>query len=306
MYRKAKNIVTIEGILAETELKYGSFQKNGQTVESIGGMIKVAVDQEINKVMTHLEIPVHMFSTKYTKNGGLNPAYTAIEKVMNEFTSIAAAGGVEGATKVRITGGNLTINNFVGRDGNVVSAPRINANFVSLATGSFNMGATFSIEGMVRNLSRATDKEGIELTPPKLNIGFAVPQYTAETANALNVDTFKLVAINPKVIAGIEGAWEAGKCYAAQGVLNFSSRTEEVYTEVDFGEPQKKTRTISVSELVITGGTETPLEEEYSWTIDEIKAGVLARQAYLDELKSKPKADAPKAPAATGKVDLGF
>ena len=69
---------------------------------------------------------------------------------------------------------------------------------------------------------------------------------------------------------------------------------------------QKKTRTISVSELVITGGTETPLEEEYSWTIDEIKAGVLARQAYLDELKSKPKADAPKAPAATGKVDLGF
>lgn len=306
MYRKAKNVVTIEGILAETDLKYGSFEKNGRTQETIGGVIKIAVDQEINKVMTHLEVPVHMFSTKYTKNNALNPAYTSIEKVMKEYTSIAAAGGVEGATKVRITSGTISINSFVGRDGNIVSIPRINANFISVATGSFNPTATFALEGMVRSIARATDKEGIELTPAKLNVELAVPQYTAETAAALNVDSMTVVAISPSVIAGIEGSWEPGNCYAAQGVLNFSSRTEEVYKEVDFGEPQKVTRTTSVSELVVTAGTATPLDEEYSWTVEEIKAGVLAKRAQLEELKNSKKASAPKAPAATGKIDLGF
>ena len=72
-YRQAENIVKIEGILAETDLKYGSFMKNGEPVEYIGGSIKVLVEQEINGQASSLEIPVYMFSSKYTKAGKVNP-----------------------------------------------------------------------------------------------------------------------------------------------------------------------------------------------------------------------------------------
>ena len=105
--RQAANRVKIEGILAETDLKYGSFQKNGETVESIGGSIKVLVHQEINGVATALEVPVYMFSSKYTKTGKINPSYESIEKVMKEFVSIAAAGGESQADRVRITNADI-------------------------------------------------------------------------------------------------------------------------------------------------------------------------------------------------------
>ena len=43
MIRQAENRVRIEGILAEIDIKPGSFNKNGQTMESIGGSITVKV-----------------------------------------------------------------------------------------------------------------------------------------------------------------------------------------------------------------------------------------------------------------------
>ena len=42
--REALNDVTIEGILSEIDLNYGSFQKDGSTIETIGGSIKVRVE----------------------------------------------------------------------------------------------------------------------------------------------------------------------------------------------------------------------------------------------------------------------
>jgi hypothetical protein len=49
-FREAKNNVFIEGILAEIDLKYGSYNSKvtGQPVENIGGLIKVLVEQNIN------------------------------------------------------------------------------------------------------------------------------------------------------------------------------------------------------------------------------------------------------------------
>ena len=79
--RAAENKVRIEGILSEVDLDYGSFQKDGKTVECIRGSIKVLVNQNINGVPTSNEIPVHMFASKFTNKGTANPAYESIEKV---------------------------------------------------------------------------------------------------------------------------------------------------------------------------------------------------------------------------------
>lgn len=307
MFRKAENRVRIEGILAETDIKYNSFVRNGETVEAIGGKITVLVEQSINGEAISLEIPVHMFSSKLTRAGKINPAYESIEKVMKEFVSIAACGSKEQADRVRITNAELRMNEFPGQNGAIVSQPRVTANFVSRAVGEFKPEASFTLEFMVSNIARAMDAEGVELDPPKLNIQVAVPQFTPEGASALNIDVMPLVATSKNVVNAIEGYWEAGRCYKASGRLNFSSRTEEVVDEVDFGEAQKRVRTISVSELVVTGGSQAPMDEDFAWTVEEIQAGNAARKQRLEDMKNGTRGGkkAP-APMAKGKIDLGF
>ena len=89
MLRQAENKVRIEGILSEINLKYGSYVKNGMTVDNIGGYIKVLVHQNINGEDVTLDIPVYMFSPKLTNAGKLNPSYESIEKVMKELLAQA-------------------------------------------------------------------------------------------------------------------------------------------------------------------------------------------------------------------------
>ena len=115
MLRQAENTVKIEGVLSEVDIKPGTFKKNGQIVDSIGGTIIVKVNQTINNEEKELTIPVHMFASKLTNDGRPNPAYASIEKVANEFVSIASAGGEEGADRVRITSGAIEMNEYYSR-----------------------------------------------------------------------------------------------------------------------------------------------------------------------------------------------
>ena len=48
MLRQAENKVKIEGILAEIDLKPGTFKKDGKDMDSIGGSIIVKVTQKIS------------------------------------------------------------------------------------------------------------------------------------------------------------------------------------------------------------------------------------------------------------------
>lgn len=307
MFRQAENRVKIEGILSEIDLKYGSFTRNGEPVETIGGSIKVLVPQEVNGETITNEVPVYMFSTKLTKAGKVNPSYESIEKVMKEFVSIAAAGSAEHADKIRITNADIRMNEFIGQDGRVVSQPRVHASFVSRVVGTYEPTASFSLEFMISSMNRVTDNQGIELDPAKLNVRVVVPQYTPETASVLNVDLVPLYVVAPNAISAIEENWEAGKCYRINGRLNFSSKTEEVYQEVDFGEAQKRTRTISTNEFIITGGSLSPLDEDFAWSVDDIKAGMAARETKLNDLKAKGAAKKTPAPATSkGISDLGF
>lgn len=305
-FRQAENKVKIEGILSEINLKYTSFKKNGEPVDAIGGDIKVQVNQDVNGKPVSLDVPVYMFSTKYTKAGKVNPAYTSIEKVMNEFVSIASGGNQ--ADKVRITGAQIRMNEFPGQKG-IVSQPRITTSFVSRVIGDFEPEATFSLEFMVSSMNREVDNDGVEVDPAKLNVNVIVPQFTPENATAMNVDLMTLCAVSPSVINAIENYWEPGNCYRASGRLNFSSRTEEVLEEVDFGEARKTTRTVNVHEFIITGGSQAPLEGDFAYSVDDIKAGMAARKQRLEDMKNGKNSQNKQTPAQStskGIKDLGF
>lgn len=306
--RQALNRVKIEGILAEKELKVATYtNSNGEEVEYIGGQIKVLVEQNINGEDKEFVVPVHMFSNKYTKAGQPNKVYESIKKVYDDFNSIASTGDKEQADKVRITGAYIKMNEFIGREGNIVSEPRIHANFVSKAIGQFVPEATFSVEFMVSQFSRATDKDGVELDPPQLKIQTVIPQYTSPNATAPNVDVVTFCAYDQSVINPIESYWEPRKTYKANGYLNFTSITEQYEEPVDFGAPIKRLRTISKHDLVITAGTQEPMDDDMGFDVNEIQEGLTARKARLEEKKVKNVSKStPAQPKNNTPFDLGF
>jgi hypothetical protein len=302
MLRQAENSVKIEGILSEIDLKTGSTVKNGKTIEYIGGSIKVRVTQVLNGANVDLDIPVYMFSNKLKNDGNPNPAYASIERVMNEYVSIAA-GGIDAADRVRITNANIRMNEYYGQGGQLNSYPRINASFVTKVTDltKFSLEATFSAVFVVAAMGYETDKDGIE-NPNRFKIRGILPQYGDK------VDVVDFFATSPNVINAVSSYWSEKDTVKVNGKLNFTSIVEEKMVEVDFGEPRMEKRTVSVSELIITGGSQTPLDGDFAYGEDEISAALKERQARLAELKEKAKTKETKtAPAKKGGFsDLGF
>jgi len=305
MLRQAENRVRIEGILSEINLKYGSYVKNGRTVDNIGGDIKVLVHQEVNGENKDFVIPVYMFAAKYTNAGKPNPAYTSIETVMKEYISIAASGSEATADKIRITNGDIRMNEYYNAQGQLVSFPRVNASFVNKATGDFRPEASWSLEFAVSSMDFVTDADGVEVEPRKLRIKILVPQYGGK------LDTMELYATNPRVIDAISSYWETQKTYSAKGRLNFTTTTTQIVEEMDFGEPEIRVRTTTVSELIVTKGTQSPLEDDMAFAPAELAAALKEHKAYIESLKEKTNNKTKNTPAPAGTsaneaFDLGF
>jgi hypothetical protein len=299
---KDGNIVKIEGILSEIDLKYGTFKKNGNDVKSIGGLIKVRVNTKVNGNDTELEIPVHMFASQLTNAGASNPAYESIERIMNEYVSIAAS-DIDHADCVRITRGQITMNEYYGQNGTLVSFPRVSASFVTkIKKDECKPDASFQATFMVGQKGYETDRDGVETD--RYKITGMIPQYGGK------VDVVPFLAINPGVIDAVSNYWNEGDTVKATGKLNFTQKTEIRTITPDFGEPTEEVRTISVSELVITGGSSTPLDGDYAISYDDVKAALVERKTRLEASKEKKsdKGTSGKAPAAGGNKfsGLGF
>lgn len=303
--RQAENKVRIEGILSEIDIKPGSFKKNGADMPTLGGQIKVKVTQNINGEDKELEIPVHMFAPKMTNKGTPNPAYESIARVQEEFNSIASAGGEEGADCVRITSGQLVMNEYYSQDGRFHSFPRVNASFISkIKANECTPAATFDAQFVVTAKADEVDSEG--QTTGRYKITGVLPQYGGK------VDVFPFFGESAGVIDAISQYWEIGNTVEAHGKLDFSSTTKTITQEVDFGEPIEKIMTSNRSELVITAGSQTPLDAELAYTSEEIKQGLAERKDKLDKDKeraasgTKTRTAPPADKSDNGFNDLGF
>lgn len=305
MLRQAENRCKIEGILAEIDIKPGSFNKNGQTMESIGGSIVVKVTQKISGEEKELAIPVHMFASKLTNRGTPNPAYESIRKIADEYVSIAASEtGEAGADRIRITSGNVRMNEYYSQDGRLISFPRINASFVTrINKADCKPEATYTAEFVVANKSEELDRNG-EPTG-RYRIDAILPQYGGK------VDVVPMFAQSAGVIDAISTYWNVGDTVRANGRLDFSATTETVIQEVDFGEPIEKTRTINRSDLIITGGSQEPLEGDFAYDSSEIQDALAARKLRLEQQKERDMSRAasrqtPPKSTKNGFADLGF
>ena len=304
MLRQAENRVKIEGILSEIDIAPTSFKKNGKDVEAIGGSIIVKVNQKISGEEKELMIPVHMFSAKLTNAGKPNPAYESIKRVANEYKSIASTGSEDEADRVRITNANIRMNEYYAADGRLVSFPRINASFVSkINKADCKPEATFTVEFAVATAEMEVDKNGEETGRYKINA--LLPQYGGK------IDVVPMFAESEGVINAVSTYWAVQDTVKANGRLDFSSKTEITLEEVDFGEPIEKIRTVNKSDLIITGGTQEPLEGEFAFAKEDLDAALIERKERLEKQKDKDmsrtaKKSAPPANIGNGFKDLGF
>lgn len=220
---------------------------------------------------------------------------------MTDLKSIAATGSIETADKVNIGGAKLKNNAFVGRDGEIVDYTQIDGAFINKVRGPYEPEARFILEFMVASVARVSDKDGVELDPPVLNVNVIAPKWGG------NVDVIRLKAKSPGVVSAIEQYWEPNMCFKASGRLNFTTETREVSTEVDFGEPVTKTYTNSVREYLITGGSRTPMEDEHAFDLEEIQKALADRKEFHESLKQKNKTKtAPAQEKTVSFDDLGF
>lgn len=300
--RQAENKVFIEGILSEIDIVERTYTKDNVQNNALAGQIKVRVEQKINGVDKILEIPVHVFVNEMTKKGTKNPAYESIDTVRREFISIASGAGVEGADRIRISGASIQMNEYWADENRLSSYPRINASFVQrVKRDEFTPKAQFSTELVVSKMVNEVDKDGVETG--RLKVEGILPQYGGR------VDVVPFIAENPNVVDAISQYWQPKDTVKVSGKLNFSS-TVEIYTEEQgFGEPIEKKRTINVSELVITGGSQTPLEGDFAFNEEEIKNALAERKARLENRKAKElaRSSSRTAPAQSGFAsDIGF
>lgn len=302
MLRQATNTCKIEGLLSEKDIKQTTFKKNGKDMEAIGGTIIVKVNQTINGQEKELAIPIHMFAPKLTNKMQPNPAYSSIEKVANDFVSIASTGDENKADRVRITSGSIRMNEYYTQDGRLVSFPRVMASFVQkIRKEDCNPEASFITEFVIADKNDEMDHNG-EPTG-RLQVKAILPQYGGK------VDVIPMFAENDNVINAISSYWNVGDTVKATGKLDFSSTTETIVEEMDFGEPVEKIRTTNKSDLIITGGSQTPLEGDLAFDNDEIQTALAERKDRLEANKSRDmsRTTTKSAPPKDGfNTDLGF
>lgn len=297
MLAQAENKVIIEGILSEINVKSSEFENRTthQMMPYLSGSVKIRVSQEINGIMEDMEVPVYCFASKYTSKGNENPAYKSINDMVNNFTSIAA-GGIERASRVRITNGQIKENAFYNQNGQLVSTPRVEASFFTkINTDECKPQAKFQGVVCIGNIRNETDKEG-ELTG-RLVLQGIVPQWGEK------VDVINYVVGSRDAIDHINSYWQKGDTVKIVGKLNFSSKTEFVEEAMGFGEPVRTPKTTSIHELVITSGSASGLDGDLAYDTTEIAHALEARKVRLEEAKNKQK------PAAKPKDqfgDLGF
>lgn len=298
MLRQAENNVRIEGILSEINLEKSSYDdSNNKRHDIIKGSVTVKVDKEVQGQMQTLYIPVHVYADKQTKTGKINPAYESAERIMDSYVSIAAADEAR-ADKIRIEKANISMNEYWGQNGQLVSFPRIRASFFKKVTSDFKPDATFSTEFVIASKADEVDNKG-ELTG-RLIVKGILPQYGGK------VDVVNFIVENANAIDYINMNWAEGDTVCAHGRLFFSQRTETTLVEVDFGEPIEQSKTIKVSDLIITG-SKSNMNDALAYDAAEIQQALSVRTAELEKKKEKDMSKTRQAQAPTAdSFNLGF
>jgi hypothetical protein len=215
------------------------------------------------------------------------------------MTSLAACGGdCDKADRIRFDNAAIQMNEFYNRDEKLVSYPTVRGTFSRKVEASKCVpAASFSNVIVVGGLKEETDRNG-DLTG-RLIVKGILPQWGDR------VDVVDYIVASDAAKNHIQTYWQKGDTVRVAGVVNFTSTVETEIVEMGFGEPEIKHRTRSVSELLITKGSQGALDAEFAYDPEVISEALTKRQAYLNELKNNANKKVDTVVKATT-ADFGF
>lgn len=279
--------------------------------EYIRGTVNIATDDEASNVVTiWFQYVPKVWPAKNGKPERENPTYTELARLIDTAKTFESDGVA--ATKVRVSG-NLDVNDFYTREGELASPKRIRGGFVHVLNGPISSNpATFDIECI---LSQAIHKE-VEDGDDYLTL----KGYTFDFRNA--VLPFEVNVRIPAAIAYFEGQDISNTnplVTNIKGNIVSAIVNKEVEVESAFGEPVIEVSTRTVRTWDVTWAAKEPMEwdDESSITKAEFKKCLQEREDMLaaekkrqDEWKasrgSSFSAATPAAKASTPEDDEDF
>lgn len=283
--KKAINTERVEGRVYEHDLAIKTVQ-NQQSQnfgkEFIAGTLQVATDEEGLNV-----IPVHFtYVTETTKSGGKNSTYTALKKIINDGRAWVTD-GKDGATKVRIDTA-LALNDFYGRDDNLVSAKTNEGGFVTIVTdlSPENERNTFTEDMLITSVTKVEanpdnniEADYVSVRGAVFNFRDALLPVEFVVRNAAGMKYFEDLGVTP-----------ANPIFTkVWGRINSTTTVVERTEESAFGEAAVKTFERKTKEWTITGTAKVPYEygDETILTEEQVKKAMQDREVYLAEIKKR-------------------
>lgn len=281
------NQVAIQGILIKKTVNKGLTKDNR---EFMGMELTIRTSETEEHV-------VRMYSNKLTKDGSISKIYTALETVADEYKS-AEIDGIENADKVFIKNGEISMNRYMDRMGELRESRKLTSKFCSRVEGEFSPRSEFSLVGVVESvIPKMNMQEEIEC----LKLNLIIPK----GFNNL-IDKIQVTIRGEEFYSYIEDNFTKGVVVRVGGnVINKVEKVEEEKTTSGFGTmPKINEKTIRTSELLATGGDVLyGVEETQFFTEDEISKGLELFNQSMEELKSiKPKAEPSLAPQGFGQA----
>ena len=279
------NKVHLEGRIFNHTLQKrvtGEQSKNPGT-EYIGGILNIATDENGINI-----VPVRFtyVTAVYSKSGKPNDTYNVLSQIIeNDVTW--EKDGKDAAPQIRVDG-DIEINDFMGRNGEMVEAKGVRGSFVHFANGSFGLNSDES----KRNTFEAD-----------MLIAAAMPQEVEDGDNYLNLRGYVFAYRNALVPVVFSIHNPAGITYFEKCDIsnenplltkvwgNIISTTQEIKTEVEsaFGGAQVNVTTRTLRAWEISGCAAEPYEwnDESTITIDDFKQLLADREEVKAEAKRR-------------------
>ena len=266
--RQAINNVNIEGILNEVDLAVKVDKDNR---EFISGKVIFIVNQTCSGKPETEEVAVNVFAYKLTKAGKNNPAYESALTLLNTGVSVAACGSEDLADRYRVSGANLSTNEFTAQDGRHVVYPTIRASFFNKVTKDFVPAATFEQEIVISSIM---DEIVNDMPTGRLNIQGVIVGFNDR------VDTITYTVEDENAINHIRSYWSADTTVKVWGKIRSTVQTvtRSSTEEVGFGEAPTRTYQKTTREFVITSGSPNAYDDSIAYNIDEVRAALLKKK----------------------------
>lgn len=307
--RKNLNSCKIEGYVYDrsklVSRETGPTSKNPGT-QYISGDLEVAVDEEgLNVIAVHFT-----YVTSTYASGKPNSTYGNLVKIMEAADASWLEAGKENAMKVRIDG-SLSVNDFVGRDGQLVAAKRCEGSFLNIVTAlnpKEKERSTFQADIVITKVNRIEADEERNIPEDYVVLHGAVFNFR----NDLNpVD---LIVRHPQGMNYFESLdISASEPLYTKVWGHIISQTIQVTRteESAFGDSAIRAFERKNREWVVTGTAKYPYDygEEDVMTEKELRAAIQNREVHLADVKKRndeylARAATPAGAAKTANVSI--